>query len=431
MKKVHFLGIGGSGASAVAALAQAQGYEISGCDKEPFNNFTKVFEKEQLFEGQSADHIQDDIDILAVTPAIFSDSPNHPELLKAKEREIPIMTWQQFMGKYLEEGKFVIAISGTHGKSTTTAMIGTLLEDAGLDPTVELGATVPKWGANYRVGKSQYFVTEADEFNDNFLVSHPEVTVTTTIEMDHPEYFKDFDAYKASFTKFFGQTKEKIIANCSDPGVQETLALHLEGGNVIVDYSKRLIDFPLKTPGQHNILNASAAYQVGLALGINPEVIKKSLQNFEGIGRRFEYLGNYKGAEIYSDFAHHPTEIRVTLQAAREKFPQKRIVVVFQPHMFSRTYTLFNDFVKAFQEAPVNQTYIMDIYPSREVDTGKVNSRQLIEAINKDNVQFIGGEVPVAEQIKDKLGKDDVVFFMGAGLTEKIAKELLADEFKI
>lgn len=427
-KKVHFLGIGGSGASAIAAIAQAQGYQISGCDKAPFNEFTKVFEKDVLFEGHSPEHLEN-IDILAVTPAIFSLDAQNPELLAARKKGIPIMTWQEFMGKYLEKDKFVIAVCGTHGKSTTTAMVGQLLEDAGLDPTVELGAVIPKWGTNYRLGKSQYFVTEADEFNDNFLVSHPNITIVTTIEMDHPEYFKDFDAYKASFKKFLSQTKEKIIANISDEGVKEVLSLrglplYNKSSPCVVDYSKELIDFPLQVPGKHNILNASAAYQVGLALEIDPEVIKQSLQNYQGIGRRFELLGEYKRAKVYSDFAHHPTEIKVTLDAAREKFPDKEIIVVFQPHMFSRTYALFDDFVSVLKNSPADKTYILDIFPSREVNTGLVNSKQLVKAIDNDNVLYIlAGEI--LGKIKQEAGDDKILMFIGAGDNHKLAKELL------
>lgn len=424
-KTVHFLGIGGSGQSAIAAIAQSQGYQISGCDKAPFNEFTKVFDREVLFEGHSADHLEN-IDILAVTPAIFSQDPNNPELLVAQEKGIPVMTWQEFMGKYLEEDKFVIAICGTHGKSTTTAMVGLLLEDAGLDPTVELGAVIPRWATNYRVGKSQYFITEADEFNDNFFASHPNITIVTTVEMDHPEYFKDFDAYKGSFKKFLGQTKGKIIANRADNGVRKILAS--QGDTLraeISDYSQELIDFPLQVPGKHNILNASAAYQVGLALGIDPEVIKKSLMGFTGIGRRFEYLGDYHGAKVYSDFAHHPTEIKVTLEATREKFPDKEIVVVFQPHMFSRTKVLFDDFVKSLKQAPVDKIYILDIYPGREVDTGLVSSEDLVKAADKDSVVYEGPTKNFISQLKDQIKNGDIIFFVGAGDAHALAKELL------
>src|SRR3972149_4689138 len=193
-KKVHFLGIGGSGASAAAAIAQNMGFEVTGCDLDPNNEFTKVFKPDQLFAGHSSKHLEN-ADILAVTPAIFSLDPQNPELFEAKKKNIPIMTWQQFLGEYLTKGKFVITVCGTHGKTTTTAMIAKMLEDAGLDPTVELGAIVPWWGTNYRLPRQlgvdrHYFVMEADEFNDNFLHLRPDINVVTNIEMDHPEYFK-------------------------------------------------------------------------------------------------------------------------------------------------------------------------------------------------------------------------------------------------
>ncbi|MDO8570141.1 MAG: UDP-N-acetylmuramate--L-alanine ligase [Candidatus Daviesbacteria bacterium] len=441
--KVHFLGIGGSGASAVASIAQNEGFAISGCDKNPFNEFTKVFDAKKLFEGHSPEHLKD-IDILTVTPAIYSLDPNNPELEEAKKLGIPILTWQEFMGKYLEKDKFVIAICGTHGKTTTTAMIGQLLEDAGFDPTVEVGAIVPKWGTNYRLGKGKYFITEADEFNDNFLVTHPDITICTTIEMDHPEYFKDFESYKKSFKKFLSQTKEKIIANLSDKGIMDVIARSEttkqsrseiaspasldRNDNIIdniIDYSEKLIDFPLQIPGKHNILNASAVFQLGLSLKIDPEIIKKSLMNFSGVGRRFEKIGELNGAQIISDFAHHPTEIKVTLEGAKEKFPDKKIILVFQPHMFSRTKALFDDFVKVLKNSPAERTYILDIFPSREVDTGLVNTQQLVDAINQENVKYINSYDKLLDLLPKEIKEDNLVIFMGAGDNHKLALKLM------
>lgn len=422
--KVHFLGVGGSGASAIAAIAQAQGFEVSGCDKSPFNEFTTSFKKDQLFQGHSSDHLKG-VEILAITPAITSLDPHNSELEKAKKRGIEILTWQEFMGKYLEKEKFVIAVCGTHGKSTTTAMIGQLLEDAGLDPTVELGAVVPKWGTNYRVGRSQYFITEADEFNDNYLASHPDITVVTTIEMDHPEYFKDFQAYKDSFEKFLLQTKGTVVANLEDPGVAEVLKWVMKESKVeSLDYSKQQFNLKLQIPGRYNELNAKAAFQVGLLLGIEPERIRESLETFTGIGRRFEYLGEFRGASLYSDFGHHPTEIKVTAEAIKEKFPRRKIWLIFQPHMFSRTKALYDEFVKVFQKLPVDQIILIDIYPSREKDTGLVNSSQLAGSIKRDNVRY---ESP--EELKQTLYRDiregDIVFFMGAGDIDSLARRLV------
>ena len=447
--KVHFLGIGGSGASAAAAIAQAQGFEVTGCDLEPHNEFTAQFKNSQLFRGHDPKHLDCNlegcsVDILAVTPAIFSLDPNNPELLEAKKIGIPILTWQQFLGEYLTKGKFVIAVCGTHGKTTTTAMIAQLLEDANLDPTVELGAIHPKWKANYRVGRGKYFVIEADEFNDNFLHLKPDIMVVTTIEMDHPEYFKNFEAVKESFKKFLlskkgtssSQTKQFIIANLSDPVVRKILNVHPnvgsspnKGVNTIIDYSKHLIDFPLLIPGDFNVLNASAANQVGLVLGVDPQTIQKSLSSYTGVGRRFEYLGEYKGAKIFSDFGHHPTEIKVTMEAARQKFPNQKLTLVYEPHMFSRTKALFDDFVKVFKEIPVDKIILTDIYPSREVDTGLVTSQQIVDAIDDDTLLtktcVYHSKDQLLPMLKQHLQKGDVIFFMGAGEIDKLARELV------
>ena len=432
MKKVHFLGIGGSGASAIAAIAEAEGFEVTGCDLEPNNEFTADFKDSQLLKGHNPEHLNSHlesgkVDILAATPAVYSLDPDNEELNVAKERGIEVLTWQEFMGKYLQKDKFVIAVCGTHGKSTVTAMIGRLLEDAGLDPTVELGAIVPKWGKNYRIGQGKYFVTEADEFNDNYLPTKPDIAVITNIEMDHPEYFKDFEAVKESFKKFLLQTKSTIVANLFDPVVAEILKYIMKESKVTsFDYSnnRTKVDLNLKIPGDFNQLNAKAAFQIGLLLGIDPEIIKKSLENFTGVGRRFEHLGNYRGREVYTDFGHHPTEIKTTMEAARKKFKKKYIWLIFQPHMFSRTKGLFKEFVEAFKNLPINQILIMDIYPSREVDTGLVTGKQLAEAVKKSSVDFVSNE-NLKEVINAETQPGDILFFMGAGDIDKIARELV------
>ena len=427
VKRVHFLGIGGSGASAAAAVAQAQGYKVTGCDLEPQNEFTTQFKSSQLFRGHSPKHlsvhprgVHSNIDILAVTPAIYSLDPHNPELVAAKKMSIPIMTWQQFLGKYLtknEQGssvsKFVIAVAGTHGKTTTTAMIAKMLEDGGLDPTVLLGAIDPWWKTNFRTGKSKYFVVEADEFNDNFLSLNPNISVVTNIEMDHPEYFKDFEDYKKSFNKFIRQSKR-----------------------VIDQPNSRLINFPLIVPGGFNILNASLAYQVGRLLKLKSQSIRKSLSTYPGIGRRFEYLGKYKGAEVYTDFGHHPTEIKTTMEAARVKFPKSRIWLIYEPHMFTRTKAFFDDFVRVFKEitarhakpgedgrSVVDKIIITDIYQSRELDKGVVSAKQLAEAANRKNVTYVS-KSELDNNLENELKENDVVFFMGAGDIDKLARKL-------
>lgn len=430
-KSIHFIGIAGSGTSACAKLAQDAGFKVSGCDSNLQGEFINILGDIKTYDSHNPNHL-DGVDILAVTPAVLSLDPDNPELLEAKKRKIRIMTWQQFLGKFLTKERFVIAVCGTHGKSTTTAMVGKLLEDAHLDPTVLLGATVSFWNANFRIGghlpagRQEYFVIEADEFNDNYMSLNPEIIIVTNIEFDHPEYFRNFDGYQSSFKNFLHKAKQLILANLDNKNTKETVKeseiLDEPFFPPVVDFSKNLIGFSLKVFGRHNILNASAAFNLGLNLGIKPEIIQKSLENFPGIGRRIEYLGEINGAKIYSDFGHHPTEIKTTIDSLKEEFPEKQIFLIYQPHMFSRTKALFGDFVKVFKNLPVKKTYILDIYPSREVDTGIVSSQQLVQAIGKENVEYEKNLNKIIDELIKKLTNNDLVIFMGAGDIDQKAR---------
>ncbi len=427
MTKVHFLGIGGSGASAAAAIAQSLGFEVTGCDKIPHNEFTTNFLSDQLLEGHNPSHLNG-VDILAITPAITSLDADNPELVAAKEKSIEVLTWQEFTGKYLMKDKFVIAVCGTHGKTTTTAMIAKILEDLGEEPTVIIGAIVPSWGTNFRVGKGQYFVIEADEYNDNFLNYKPDIAVVTNIEMDHPEHFKSFEHYKQSFYDFLLKTERIIVANLQDPAVAEILKDVMKESSVTsFDFSKSEYNLNLKVPGEYNKLNANAAYCVGLMLALDPDKVKAALESYTGVGRRFEHLGQFKGADVFSDFGHHPTEIRSTMEAAREKFPDKKIWLVYEPHMFSRTKALFDDFVKVFKELPVNEISILDVYPSREIDTGLVTSQQLVEAVGKESVKYAGPWEEFKKKLEQSVQAGEILFFMGAGDIDKLALNLVKE----
>lgn len=428
-KKVHFLGIAGSGTSAAAKLAEFNGFKVTGCDSNLSGEFAEILGDIEVFEGHSASHLEG-VDILAITPAILSLDPDNEELTEAKKRKIKIMTWQKFAGKYLTEGKKVIAICGTHGKSTTTAMVAEMLEDAGKDPMVLLGATLGEEKLNYRLGSGDYFIIEADEFNDNYLNFKPDYTILTNIEFDHPEFFKNLDSYKASFQNFLHETKTLILANLEDENSADVLKeKEIADENFfppIVNYSKNLIDFPLDIFGAQNVLNATATYNLGLNLGIEKEVIKKSLQNFKGISRRSEFLGERNGARIYSDFGHHPTEIKVTVEEFKKNFPEKKIWLIYQPHMFTRTKALFREFVEVFKNIKADGTFIIDIYPSRETDTGLVTSSQLVDSIGKDNVRYFGNLEEAFEGIKFCFTPDSIVLFMGAGDIDAKIRSLLS-----
>ncbi len=458
-KVVHFLGIAGSGTSACASIAKSEGFNVTGCDKNLSGEFTEVLKDIPTKEGHSPSHLEG-VDILAVTPAVLSLDPNNKELLEAKKRKIKILTWQQFLGKYLTKDKFVIAICGTHGKSTTTAMVGKILEDTGLDPTILLGAKVALWNANFRlpkhatpsehetssqssslrgetksrrgnlISRKPYFVIEADEFNDNFLSLNPDITVVTNIEFDHPEYFKDFKDYKDSFKNFFAKTKSLIVANLSDKNTIDTLKESELNDQPffppITDYSKNAIDFILKIPGLHNLENASAAFNLALSLELNPEKIRQSLKSFPGIGRRMEPIGQVNGAKIFSDFAHHPTAIQVATEELIKTYPDKNIWIIYQPHMFSRTKALFKEFTGVFSNLKVKGIEMLPIYPSREKDEGIIKTQDLIKSIKKRHINYSASVSKAFADIKPKLSEKDILVFMGAGDVDGEARKLVS-----
>lgn len=391
----------------MAALAQAAGYQVTGCDLDASSDYLKDLSTIAISQGHSSAHINK-VDLVVASPAILSLDPNNEELERAHDQQIPVMTWQEFMGKFLQKDKFVIAVAGTHGKSTTCAMIGMILAAAGLDPTVEVGAIVRQWGKNYRLGRSKFFVCEADEFNDNFLNYYPDLAVITNIEFDHPEYFQDEKQLKSSFKKFISQVKP--------------------GGRVFRLDEVVRVKYNLSIPGEFNQDNASLAAACARELGIDESIIKSSLENFSGVGRRFEQVGEIGGVKVFDDYAHHPTAISKTLQAFRQKFPDEKIFCIFQPHMFSRTWALFDDFVKAFQNAPVDEIIVVDIFASREKDTGLVSSRQLMEAVGKDSVKYLSSLEDAHNWLKSRLAPGNIVVCMGAGDINKLSRKLVDND---
>ncbi|KKR40789.1 MAG: UDP-N-acetylmuramate-L-alanine ligase, partial [Candidatus Woesebacteria bacterium GW2011_GWB1_40_12] len=323
-KKVHFMGIGGSGMSGVAMLAEKMGYEISGCDLEGETAYAGG-----IFKGHNTDHIKD-VDLLVVSPAVYYQNKDNPELLLGEKRKI-VITWQEFLGKYLTEGKKVICIAGTHGKSTTTAMAGSLLVDAGLDPLVLVGARVPVWNGNARFGKGEYFVIEADEFNNNFLNYHPDIAVINNIEFDHPDFFKSEKEVRESFDKFINNLKgERVLITQKDSPARH---------------------FELKIFGEHNQKNANMVYLLGKKLGIPEETIVKSIENFAGIERRMELVGDCAGIKVYDDYAHHPTAIKTTLEGVRVNYPKAKILAIIEPHGYKRTKALLSEYNGVFDSA--------------------------------------------------------------------------------
>ncbi len=417
-RALHFMGIGGAGISAVAAFAKNSGYTVSGCDIDKNSPYLPELEKLgiKINIGHSHEHLFG-IEQLVVTPAIGNLDPDNQELVSAKERNITISIGEEFLAKNILGNKKVIAVTGTHGKSTTTAMVGWMLEKAGLDPNVLVGAVVTDWKTNYRLGRGDYFVLEADEYLEKFLLYTPQIAVVTAVEMDHPEYFADINAVKEAFQKF----AQKVRSNGY---------LVLGKGVNLVNPSAHKVnlvrqDFQLRLIGDFNQDNASLAAQVGKLVGVGDSVIKSALESFNGIARRFEFKGEAGGIKVFEDYAHHPTAIKVTTQAAREKFPNSQIWLIYQPHLFSRTKYLLNEFVEVFKSLPANTIILVDIFAARETGVEDISSQDIVAAVKKDNVKYIGGLEQTADYIEQNAHEGDIVIVMGAGDVYKLSDMLL------
>lgn len=406
--KVHLIGIGGIGVSALAQYYLAKGYQVSGSDlaRSEITDFLK--EKGiKIFIGNFAKNISKDLDLVVHSPAVKS---NNPEFKKAKQLKIKTQSYPEALGELTKEF-YTIAVAGAHGKSTTTAMIGLVLAEAGLDPTVVVGTKVKEFGnSNFREGKSKMLVIEACEYDSSFLHYEPKIIVVTNIDKEHLDYFKTFANVKKAFEKFIKKLP---------PDGHLVQNLNLEHPDA------KKIKKILQLPGQHNVLNALAALEVARILQIPDNITFKAFSEFKGTWRRFEILRQGK-LTIISDYAHHPNEISATLKAAREKFKKKKIWCVFQPHQHQRTFYLFDDFVKTFREGPVDKIIITDIYDVAGRETkkinSKINSKKLAKKINKDSVVYCENK-KLEEYILERAGGYDVLIIMGAGDIYQLAEK--------
>ena len=433
---VHFMGIGGSGVSGVAQITIAQGYKVSGCDVQtdpPYLAKLKTqSSKVKIYQNHDASHLND-VDILAVTPAVFFQSAQNSELQTAKQKNI-IMTWQEFMGKYLHKDKFVICIAGTHGKSTTTAMVGQLLEKAGLDPTVEVGATVPTWHSNVRVGQSKYFISEADEYYHNFLHYHSDIAIINNIEMDHPEYFKTFDNVLQAFVDFVKNIKPGgiLIYNSDSSGVQELLLKISKFELNIQLISFSLAKFPsdliLNVPGNHNKSNALGVIKLAQVLEIDHELTNLELTNFGGIGRRLEELGTKNKITVIDDYANHPTAFAANIMAVREKYPNRHIWCVIEPHTFSRLRAVMSEIPKSLEKA--DAVIITKIFAGREKDPGDFSGADIANYLSPllpagRQARYIPEFTDVVKTLISESQSGDIILVMGSGNSYKLSRQIL------
>lgn len=450
---VHLIGIGGSGMSAIARVLLGREFSVSGSDMK-LNEATAVLEQEgaTIFEGHQAAHIFG-AEALVVTSAAAVDNP---EVLAAKAANIPVFKRSDFLG-YLMADSIGIAVAGTHGKTTTTGMIAQILIEAELDPTVILGGVIPSLGSNGRYGDGDYFVIEADEYDNMFLGLRPEVAVITNVEHDHPDIFPTAKAYDAAYLKFASLLPEggRLVLCADDAGVskllkklklndveittfgiakRETSKLDyaavdlrdnpLGGTDFLVETEGQMVGLArLRIPGEHNVLNALAAIIVALDLGVDFNVIRTALAAFHGINRRFQIIGEVGDVTVVDDYAHHPTEIEVTLQAARQRFPGRRVWAVWQPHTFSRTKLLLAKFATCFNEA--DRVVALDIYRSRETNDLGMDTAVVLKAMNHPNAQYIPKRRDAANYILDRVRPGDVIITLGAGDGYEIGQWIL------
>jgi UDP-N-acetylmuramate--alanine ligase len=410
--KIHFIGIGGTGISGLAQYYLSKGSLVSGSDLAA-SSITELLEGKGAEVSVGANKVENirDCDLVVYSPAVKDDNP---ELLEAKRRGIRCLTYPQALGE-LTKDHFTIAVSGTHGKSTTTSMIALILVEAGFDPTVVVGTKLKEFGdSNFRLGGSEYLVIEACEYEDSFLNYWPKIEVVTNIEEDHLDYFGTLENIKKSFKEFVSHLGEGgILVKRKDVEISagSTVEFSLDDKE---DIEK--IKTVIKIPGEHNLLDALAAVKVARLLGIDDGVSLSALSKYRGAWRRFEET-LFPDFILIDDYAHHPTEIIATLRGTREKYPDKKIYCIFQPHQYQRTYLLFDDFVGAFKEAIgdrlVDKLFLVDIYDvvgreSLEAKS-KVSSPKLAEAIGEGAVY-----VP-KDKLFDSLAGGEIIIFMGAG----------------
>ena len=446
--KIHFIGIGGVSMSGLAEIALSMGYKISGSDMTQSEVTDRLKNNWiEIFIGHDAKNVHG-TDLVVYTAAVKQDNP---ELVEAHNLNIRTMERSDFLGELTLLSEETISICGTHGKTTTTSMISLGFINGGKDPYVQVGADLKQLNGNYRIGNYPYFIIESCEYVDSFLKFHPETVTLLNIEEDHLDYFKDLEAIKASFKKFVEKVPERgfVIYNADDNNCLEVvkdlpckkISFGIKNSNadwIATDiklndtgfYSFTATDgheetrINLNVVGKHNILNALATIATCKAHNIPLDVIKKSLEEFTGAARRFEYRGMLNGARVFDDYAHHPTEIQATISSATA-LPHNRIIAVFQPHTYSRTKALWKEFSESFKE--VDNLLLLDIYAAREKDDGETSSVNLADAINEvsGNCLYVDSFDSCISYLKENVREGDIVITIGAGSVTKISHEIV------
>ena len=433
VRRIHFVGIGGSGMCPLAEILHNEGFEITGSDVAESDTLERI---RSYGIPVTMGHVPESVlgaDLVVYTAAVKLDNP---ELVSAKENNIPAVERCIMLGAVVEKFKKSVAVCGTHGKTTTTSMLTQIFTMADFDPTAIIGAKLPFIGGNSRVGKSDIIVCEACEYVDTFLHMWPAVSVILNVDEDHLDYFGTLDRIKQSFTKFADQTSSVLVVNGDDANTMECVKGMEDKGKSIVTFGfgenndfraeitafdvchtfdiihkgERLASVCLSVPGKFNVMNALAAAAAAITLGVDPEKAAKALGSFRGAHRRFEILGKPRGITVADDFAHHPTELRATLSTAMS-MGFKNVWAIFQPHTYSRTYTFLNEFADVLSLA--DHCILSEILPVRETNTYNIYAKDLADKI--DGCVWFKTFEEITDYVTRKAGPDDLIITIGGG----------------
>lgn len=443
-RRIHLIGIGGIGLSAIACVLATRGHMVTGSDLRA-SPVTEALDRLGVVThvGHAPEHLGQ-ADLVVASSAI---PEGNAEVLEARRRGIPVLLRREFLPRLLA-GHEVVAVAGTHGKTTTTAMIAYILQRVGMEPSYIIGGLAPQLGGNARAGAGRCFVIEADEYDRMFHGLWPKVAIVTNLEMDHPDCYPDMEGLREAFAVFMEHTSaDGVILACADSPelmrtVRESAAIKARvltyGVDTQADWRVRHVrpntlggcDFAIEgcgsgwdvvstaIPGQHNALNAAAALLASKACDVDPKLAAAAVQEFHGVSRRFQIKGHRRGVLVIDDYAHHPTEVRATLAAARMRYPNRRLWVVFQPHTYSRTVALLGEFALCFADA--DRVLVMDIFAARAKEQATIHARDLVRAVQAnragpETADYIGGIAEAAEYLLSHLGGDDVLLTLGAG----------------
>jgi UDP-N-acetylmuramate--alanine ligase len=448
-KTIHLVGIGGVGMSGIAEVLHNLGYEVTGSDLKESETTKRLMGLGiKIHMGHSAENIGN-AHVIVISSAV---RPDNPEVVEARKRGIPVIPRAEMLAE-LGRLKYAILIAGAHGKTTTTSVIATLLSDGGLDPTVVIGGRLNSMGTNAKLGQGEFLVAEADESDGSFLRLNPTVSVITNIDNEHLDFFGNIDNIKRAFVEFIGKTpfygfsvlcledahireiiplvdRKKItygLTSQADVYAHDIKELRMSMSFDVIYRDRHLGNFTIPMPGIHNVLNSLAGIVTAYELNVDIDLIRRSLMEFKGIQRRLQLKGSKNGILIYDDYGHHPNEIKATIKAIRGSFKTERLNVIFQPHRYSRTNILIDDFADAFWDA--DRVYVLDIYPAGEMPIDGVSSHLLIHKMQQrgfKNVFYIDRSDGHIDHLISELKEGEVVLTLGAGDVYKVGEELLA-----